>query len=278
MQKNISYTINTGKMQRRQIDKAEMQKIQLDILNDIHQFCTANNIRYSLAYGTLLGAVRHKGYIPWDDDIDLIMPREDYERFIKEYKSDCNEVLDLSKSDVCKELFVKVSRKNTIMKDCLLGRKLWGINIDIFPIDNIMDNYKELLDKYHKLEKKLYRFCPYYKGSEHKKISLFLKNIIKRIVFLYPYNILRIKKQINDLIRTSEKTTKAGLLLNGYGENEFFDKGLFENYSTILFEGKYYNTISDYDKYLSQIFGDYMQLPPEEIRKSHHLYNAYIIK
>lgn len=278
MQKNISYTINTGKMQRRQIDKAEMQKIQLDILNDIHQFCTANNIRYSLAYGTLLGAVRHKGYIPWDDDIDLIMPREDYERFIKEYSSDCNEVLDLSKSDVCKELFVKVSRKNTIMKDCLLGRKLWGINIDIFPIDNIMDNYKELLDKYHKLEKKLYRFCPYYKGSEHKKISLFLKNIIKRIVFLYPYNILRIKKQINDLIRTSEKTTKAGLLLNGYGENEFFDKGLFENYSTILFEGKYYNTISDYDKYLSQIFGDYMQLPPEEMRKSHHLYNAYIIK
>lgn len=278
MQKNISYTTNTGKMQRRQIDKTEMQKIQLDILDDIHQFCITNNIRYSLAYGTLLGAVRHKGYIPWDDDIDLIMPREDYERFIKEYRSDCNEVLDLSKSDVCKEMFVKVSRKNTIMKDCLLGRKLWGINIDIFPIDNIMDNYKELLDKYHKLEKKIYRFCPYYKGAEHKKISLFLKNLIKRIVFLYPYNILRIKKQINDLTRTSEKTTKAGLLLNGYGENEFFDKGLFEKYSTILFEGKYYNTISDYDKYLSQIFGNYMQLPPEEMRKSHHLYNAYIIK
>lgn len=260
------------------IDKTEMQKIQLDILDDIHQFCITNNIRYSLAYGTLLGAVRHKGYIPWDDDIDLIMPREDYERFIKEYRSDCNEVLDLSKSDACKELFVKVSKKNTIMKDCLLGRELWGINVDIFPIDNIMDNYKELLDKYHKLKKKLYRFCPYYKGAEHKKISLFLKNLIKRIVFLYPYNILRIKKQINDLAQTSKKTTKAGLLLNGYGENEFFDKELFEKYSTILFEGKYYNTISDYNKYLSQIFGNYMQLPPEEKRRSDHLYNAYIIE
>lgn len=264
---------------KRLIDKIEMQKIQLDILDDIHQFCITNNIRYSLAYGTLLGAVRHKGYIPWDDDIDLIMPREDYERFIKEYKSDCNEVLDLSKSDVCKEMFVKVSRKKTIMQDILLGRELWGINVDIFPIDNIMDNYKELLDKYHKLKNKLYRFCPYYKGAEHKKISLFLKNLIKRIVFLYPYNILRIKKQINDLAQTSKKTTKAGLLLNvAYGENEFFDKELFEKYSTILFEGKYYNTISDYNKYLSQIYGDYMQLPPEEKRKSHHLYNAYIIE
>ncbi|MGP1392382.1 MAG: LicD family protein [Candidatus Cryptobacteroides sp.] len=262
----------------RLVNKQEMQKIQLDILDDIHQFCTANNIRYSLAYGTLLGAVRHKGYIPWDDDIDLIMPRKDYERFIKEYSSDCNEVLDLSKSDVCKELFVKVSRKNTIMKDCLLGRELWGINVDIFPVDNATDNYKELLNKYYKLKKRLNRVCPYYKGAEYKKISMFFKNIIKRIVFLYPYNILRIKKQINDLIYTSEETTKAGVLFDGYWDKEFFDKEIFEKYSTILFEGKYYNSVSDYDKFLSQIYGDYMQLPPEEQRKTNHLYEAYVIE
>lgn len=64
----------------------ELRKIQIEILKSIHNYCQENNLRYSLAYGTLLGAVRHKGFIPWDDDIDIMMPRPDYEQFLKGYR------------------------------------------------------------------------------------------------------------------------------------------------------------------------------------------------
>lgn len=97
------------------INLNEQKRIQLEILDDIHMFCLQNGIRYSLAYGTLLGAIRHQGYIPWDDDIDLMMPRTDYEKFLRSYKSEKNEVLDLRNNDCTIELFSKVSRKGTLM-------------------------------------------------------------------------------------------------------------------------------------------------------------------
>ena len=94
-----------------------VRAIQLEILASIDSFCQENGLRYALAYGTLLGAVRHKGYIPWDDDIDIMMPRPDYDVFIKSYQSEENRVIDLSQSPVCVEMFAKVSRAGTYMKD-----------------------------------------------------------------------------------------------------------------------------------------------------------------
>lgn len=123
----------------KEINVYELKKIQLEILDDIHRFCIQESLTYSLAYGTLLGAIRHHGYIPWDDDIDIMMPRRDYERFINLYKSNTNEVLDLRKSDTTIEMFLKICRKGSIMIDTTLKRSLWGINIDVFPIDGIPD-------------------------------------------------------------------------------------------------------------------------------------------
>ena len=113
----------------------ECKGIQLDILKSIDQFCREKQIRYSLGYGSLIGAIRHGGYIPWDDDIDLIMPRPDYDRFLSEYASEQNEVLDMETSGLCVETFAKVCRKGTLMVDRELKRSLWGVNVDIFPID-----------------------------------------------------------------------------------------------------------------------------------------------
>ena len=126
---------------KRTIDLDEMKRIQLEILDDVHAFCVTHGIRYSLCGGTLLGAIRHKGYIPWDDDIDIMMPRKDYERFLQSYKSTQNKVLDLRTVPTTVELCTKVCREGTFMADRLLGRTLWGINIDIFPIDGMPGDY-----------------------------------------------------------------------------------------------------------------------------------------
>ncbi len=72
----------------KELTLSDVKAVSLDILKDVHEFCIAHDIKYSLAYGTLIGAIRHKGFIPWDDDIDIVMPRPDFERFFKEYKSE----------------------------------------------------------------------------------------------------------------------------------------------------------------------------------------------
>ena len=100
------------------LNQALIKAIQLELLQEIDAFCQAAGIHYSLAYGTLIGAVRHQGFIPWDDDIDLIMPRPDFDRFLQTFHSEKDEVIDLSRSNVCVETFAKVCRKNTIMTDC----------------------------------------------------------------------------------------------------------------------------------------------------------------
>jgi len=119
----------------RLVDLTELRTIQQEILDDVDRFCKDRGLHYSLGGGTLLGAVRHKGYIPWDDDIDINMPRTDYEAFASSFRSDQNEVIDLRYHPACREICLKVVRKGTRMVDVELGRCLWGINIDIFPID-----------------------------------------------------------------------------------------------------------------------------------------------
>ena len=97
------------------IDK--LKQIQLDMLKDIHTFCVEHEIRYSLAFGTLLGAVRHKGYIPWDDDIDIMMPREDYNRFIRSYGNQTYKIADMSVNPNYGLPFAKVEDVLTVIEE-----------------------------------------------------------------------------------------------------------------------------------------------------------------
>ena len=120
---------------RKYIDSEESKRIQLEILDGIDRFCTQRGLRYSLAYGTLIGAVRHKGFIPWDDDIDLMMPRPDYDRLRKEFQADGLYLVDLADRDDCVETFLKVCKSGTVMVDKNFGRELWGVNVDVFPVD-----------------------------------------------------------------------------------------------------------------------------------------------
>lgn len=256
----------------------ELRAIQLDILDDVSRFCEENGITWSLCGGTLLGAVRHQGYIPWDDDIDLMMPRADYERFAASYSSEKNELLDLRKADYTVEVCLKVCRKGTRMVDLALGRDLWGINIDVFPIDGVPDDYPAFCRRILAMRKTVAHICPFYKRVPSGKALWFGKYLLKRVLHPYFHGILRLKKDIDSLPASypAESSRFAGIVLGSYGVKEVVPATAFRAWSRLPFEGRTLPAIKDYDTYLKGIYGDYMQLPPEEKRVSHHLYDAFV--
>ena len=121
---------------KRKVTLEEMRDLQLAMMDKIHEFCVERGIRYSLGGGTLLGAVRHKGYIPWDDDIDIMLPRPDYERFLKEFDGVYPnfKVLHLNNDRTYPYLFAKVYDSRTLLVEC---RATMGVYIDVFPIDGL---------------------------------------------------------------------------------------------------------------------------------------------
>ncbi len=262
----------------RKIELKELKSIQLEILDDVDSFCRANDLRYSLCGGTLLGAVRHKGYIPWDDDIDILMPRKDYEIFLQTFRSEKNAVIDLRRSDYCREMFAKVERKGTKMVEIGLKRAMWGVNIDIFPVDFCPDGYERF---YAGIEKKydlLAAICPYYKTIPSGKTLWFIKYLCKRTVNFYPHSVQHLKDELDRAAsrHSSSSCNFAGVLMGGYGLREIMPKDVFEKYIDIQFEGKSCKAVAGYDTYLTHLYHDYMQLPPKEQQVTHHLYDSYI--
>ena len=265
---------------KRRIEIDELRSIQMEILDDVHRFCQENGIRYSLCGGSLLGAVRHQGYIPWDDDIDIMMPRDDYERFIQTYSSPNNAVIDLRLMDGLREFFVKVFRKGTIMEDRLLCNAVWGVCIDVFPIDGAPEDYiphcQSILMKRTLLE----RICPYYRLMNKGRLLWKAKYLVKRILYPYRGDCVKLKKEIDrEASRFNLYSSPlGGVFLGSYGTREIIPSRIFQEYKSILFEGRSFSSICDTDTYLSSLYGDYMQLPPVEQRVTHHLYDSYIVE
>lgn len=260
-----------------EISLTQVRRIQLEILDSIHAFCQENGLRYALAYGTLIGAIRHEGYIPWDDDIDIMMPRPDYDVFISSYQSEENKVIDLSKSAVCVEMFAKVSREGTFMED-VYGRVLWGVNVDVFPIDGYTstDNEASVNQLFH-LNKLIPVVCPFYRAVSKNKMIWYFKYITKRILHPSIPNVLVLKNSISARLRelSFENASLAGAYFGDAGLNEFMEKDIFCSFTSVKFEGGFYPAPAQYDLYLRNLYGDYMVLPPEEQRVLRHCYKYF---
>lgn len=262
----------------KKIDVEELKKIQIDILNEVDKFCKNNNINYWLDCGTLLGAVRHKGYIPWDDDIDLGMLRDDYNRFIKtfnqensKYKLECYE-----NNNKFYYFFGKVLDTSTVLYEPdEKGIKL-SVNIDVFVYDNAPDDNKKL--------KRMFRKRNFYRRM--RNIRLFNKtsydnNFIKKIARLIANKLLFfipkdyfVKKTIKNAQKYNKfETKRVGNFVDI--DAVAINKKVFSSFINMQFEKNKYPVPAGYDELLKAYYGDYMKLPPIEKRVSNHSFVAY---
>ena len=252
----------------------EIQQYGLDVLLHVHEFCVAHDIPYSLAYGTLIGAVRHKGFIPWDDDIDIIMTRENFDRFLREYQSS-EDFLLVSPND--KKSYLAFARVCDKKNSEIVTRIPWskyktGVWIDIFPMDSISDDEEQ----HKKRWKRLYKWWEITSIARGAKADPFLhcwkkpNSVIwkKKIILLNGSFVrLSVKQFISRITSSKYANSSHCAQLACCDDYGFYEKKDFEEYITLEFEGHQLMVIKEYDKVLRQLYGDYMQLPPENKRK-----------
>ncbi len=261
----------------RRMSPEETKECQIDILDFVHEFCERNNIKYWLDCGTLLGAVRHGGYIPWDDDIDIGMLREDYEKFISTFNNESQRYAcyNIENNPEFEYPFAKVLDTETVLYEPdESGLKLY-VNIDIFIYDNAPDDPRLQKAMFKKRDK--YVYCRYFRYSKGKASGGIFKKISVKIMYsvLKHFPVGYFEKKIIKNARKYE-AYKTSLMGNFTGTDRFVcDKSCFRECIWMEFEGKSYRAPIEYDKYLKALYNDYMQLPPEEKRVSHHSYIAY---
>lgn len=260
------------------------QKLVFDILKFYKNICDKNGLNYYIAYGTLIGAVRHKGFIPWDDDIDVFMPRKDYIKFVEIMKN-LKGRYQLVSFEVNKKFTAplpKIIDTDTILiqQYDLYERVNLGLYIDIFIIDNAGDSYEEAFNFYCE---SYFAYTEWFKSD----LKLFLSNkskvhsilgFIKRL----PYKIKGISHYLTKFNRIAErnylkKTDYVAITNSGSSEvdkNIFLTSDFGEGVA-LEFENVLFRAPKNYKKLLSTEYGNYMELPPESKQVSHHSYKLY---
>lgn len=262
----------------KEIEKEAYKRIPFEILVCFADFCENNNIRYSLAYGTLLGAIRHKGFIPWDDDIDVIMPRADYERFKALYHSERYPFSDMTINKHHPTAMAKVYDSRTFF-DSNGVRRSYGLFIDVFVVDNFPTDVKKRL-RWQKWTRFLI-FLNAVKNSDligmlHTRKS-FLGKARILLYKLLPLPRLFIQKRISILSQkyNTFPTGLVGITMSRDNPFDTYPADMFEEYVDVEFEGRTFRAIRQYDKWLKICYGDYMQLPSAEKRAGKHRITAY---
>lgn len=262
----------------------ELQLFALDILKDVHQFCTQNNIKYSLYAGTLLGAIRHQGFIPWDDDIDIVMPRDDYDRFCQTYRSEKFQVVNKDIDDSFQLAYARVcDTKQTIYKavePC--SKKPTGVWIDVFPADgcpskeDIPSFYEKNRILFYETANVRWIMAPFL--SEWVRCSktygrrYALKHImnLSRKKFHYTFSKNR-QYWVNKLTELNvtypfEDSSFWSVYTFFYKHVVYFSKNTFEKCELMKFEDSSFYVMCGWNEVLSTLYGDYMSFPSEDQR------------
>lgn len=261
----------------KEINLEELKQIQLRILIIVHNYCTSNGINYSLSSGTLIGAVRHKGYIPWDDDIDIYMLRPDFERFEKEFSDPYLRIMSPNSDAKCIYPYGKVyDSRTSLIENVDNNMDCMGVNIDVFVIDSVPDNIRERKRLFRK--NKILEDILIFKTIRFRKGRSILKNVCLFLgkLFFYPVSLRRIiTNKFNLCIPYNPSSKEICNVMAGNGINACIPSNYMKNFMDINFEGRIFRCMEEYDKYLRLNYGDYMQLPPEEKRVSTHVFKAY---
>lgn len=258
----------------------ELKEIEFDILKMFDAFSKENNIRYYISHGTLLGAIRYKGFIPWDDDVDLLIPREDYDRMLKIFKNDDRYQMFAFErnSNYCfpfAKLCDMTTRKVEPNNDN--GIEL-GVDIDLFPLDAWDDDLEKAKKEARTISK--YRRCLVLSKRSKPDSLNAVKRFIKGFMIAY-YKIFGSKYYVKRIINASSKTPQPDSKYLGckawcvYGEKGIIPAEAFGEPSYIDFEGEKFPAPADYDTYLTCLYGDYLPEPPVEKQKTHHSFKAY---
>ena len=259
----------------KKIDCEELKKIQLNILKFVDEFCVNNGIRYWIDGGTLLGAVRHKGYIPWDDDIDIGMQREDFDKFKttfnelqSKYRFACAEI-----DDQFNYAFGKVLDTTTVLYEPDRNGKKVSVNIDVFVYDNAPDNDRDIERMYDRRD--FYRLLSDIR-SQNVPVGKSIKYKLTRFyVRLFKTNYFALKMIENSKQLMNENTNCVGNFA-GYTRMKC-SKEVFDSFVELEFEGLSLKAPIGYDQWLRSFYGDYMILPPVEKRVSTHQFEAFYL-
>lgn len=269
-------------MEREALSLEETQQESLKILSKIDEICRKENLKYFLAYGTLLGAIRHNGFIPWDDDVDVMMPRKDYLKLKKYFIEHAEEL----------KPFKLCYRENTENYEYYLPRVVnmdfkyinlfrkkpemdIGTFVDIYPIDNY-GNDRSAKKVFDKIKRKNINYVFYLSGisptSKYKTLIMYPLHIIQRIIKGKNYQ-YRINKEIDDLISKSFNDSDRYVGIPSWTFTfKQYKREWLEDHIEKDFEGKMFYIPKFYDDILKMEYGDYMKLPPEDQRKPYHGY------
>ena len=255
-------------MSKKRVDLEGIKKISLDILMDIDRVCRENDIKYSIVGGTLLGAVRHGGYIPWDDDVDIAMLRPEYEKFLGIYpKKGKYKLFDNRTHPDYYYLFGKVVDGHTeLIEDDLNRIKGMGICVDVFPVDRVdSKGAKRKVRKLNFYKKGLMKNIFDIEKTSKSKLRLILKKMIYRKDFQYYHD------KLSELMQSEngDETDKVSIQGEMFKNLWMMPRNLYDEYIDIGFEGKKVRCMKDYKTFLEIRYGDYMTLPPVEERKAH---------
>lgn len=250
-------------MEKIEID--EIKSYGLELLDLFDKICMEHNLKYSVAFGTMLGAVRHGGFIPWDDDIDVVMPREDYEKLIcLNINNEVAKVLSIDDDNYYYCYAKMVHKKTHLIEHNRIDEGL-GVFIDIFPMESINFFPRFFRKISYKINNHIYWLgC---KNSELNAVNRFEKNNLKKII-----------KYFNKAVSHKKKfNAKYTTCLLGFDNrlNQYYDISVWNNLTRCQFENIKVNIFSDYNDILSKLYGDYMTLPKNTERITHHNFTAY---
>lgn len=262
----------------------KVQLMELDIFKKIVKICEDNKLTYYISGGTYLGAVRHKGFIPWDDDMDVAMPRKDYLEFIKIASSVLKNDLYLVHYSICKTNLQHAqicNRTKHLREKNSMVEKTVDVFVDIFPLDGIPNG--KIAQKIHKMKLLYYRMMYVYSVfDEYVSVNKLNRPLHEKILIAFgktgiPQKLLNRETRIQKFDKCVSKYDfyKSKYVLNFSGRYKFksiFDREkIYADGRMYEFEGEQFNGPYDFDFYLKQIYGDYMKLPPENQRNWHEI-------
>lgn len=270
----------------RELAMGDIQEISLEILKTVADICDEQKFRYFLAFGTLIGAIRHQGYIPWDDDVDIVMPRPDYDRLLRYLSAHISEykILKVFNRETCKNYPYMITRISDVRYEIdMKNEKPYGMGvfIDIYPLDGLGNDRNEA-NKLSCRGDRLSSLC-FQASRKHYAIETTksrLRKLLKLPIFCFSKLIgtkfFQDKLEKLAKVKEYDQSEYVGCVIwNSGGVKSVYLRKWFDEYLILPF-GKYkFRVPKDYDAFLQQLYGDYMILPPEKERIGNHFYKMY---